>query len=115
MAHILAPSTQWQMRITKNPGNARPMTAKMWGSLLLKQNKKGSSRSSPKFRVYALKSENSTVNRLDNLLNLDLTPYTDRVIAEYIWYVSFADLLCKQFLVQLNLCEYSLTIMLYQL
>lgn len=90
MAQILAPSTQWQMRITKNPANASPMTAKMWSSLLLKQNKKGSCKSSAKFRVFAVKSDNSTVNRLDNLLSLDITPYTDKTIAEYIWYTFFA-------------------------
>lgn len=90
MAQILAPSTQWQMRIAKHPANASPMTAKMWSSLLLKQNKKGSYKSSAKFRVCALKSDNSTVNRLDNLLNLDVTPYTDKIIAEYIWYTFFA-------------------------
>lgn len=88
MAQILAPSTQWQMRITKSSTNANPMAAKMWGSLLLKQNKKRGPKSSSKFRVYALKSENSTINRLESLLNLDVTPFTDKIIAEYIWYGS---------------------------
>lgn len=88
MAQILAPSTQWQMRITKPSTNASPMTAKMWGSLLLKQNKKGPTRSSSKFRVLALKSDNGTINRVEDLLNLDITPFTDKIIAEYIWYNS---------------------------
>lgn len=95
MAHILAPSTQWQMRITKNPANASPMTRKMWGSLLLKQNKKGLSKSSAKFRVFSLKSENSTINRLERLLNLDLSQYTDKIIAEYIWYIFYAYIYSK--------------------
>ena len=64
------------------------MTAKMWSSLVLKQNKKGPARSSTKFRVLATKAEGYTINRLEGLLNLDLTPFTDRIIAEYIWYAS---------------------------
>lgn len=62
----------------------------MWSSLVLKQNKKGAAKSSGKFKVVAL-SENSTVNRLENLLNMDVTPYTDKIIAEYIWYIIFAN------------------------
>lgn len=109
MAHILAPTTQWQMGITKNPANASPTTAKMWGSLLLKQNKKGSSKSSAKFRVFSMKSENSTVNRIEKLLNLDLTPYTDRVIAEYIWYIYFSNIRWWATSGWLNLCEHPVT------
>lgn len=89
MAQILAPSTQWQMGMPKNSNIASPMSTKMWNSLLMKQNKKGTTRSSAKFRVLALKSENGTINRLEDLLNLDITPYTDKIIAEYIWYSFF--------------------------
>ncbi|KAJ9700195.1 hypothetical protein PVL29_005828 [Vitis rotundifolia] len=85
MAQILAPSTQWQMRMTKNPANASPFTTKMWGSLFLKQKTKGAAKFSTKFRVCASKSESSTVNRLDDLLNMDIRPYTDKIIAEYVW------------------------------
>lgn len=86
MAQVLAPSTQWQMRLPKTSTFGSPIaTTKMWSSLLLKQNKQGAAaKSSGKFRVLAL-SENSTVNRLEQLLNLDITPYTDKIIAEYIW------------------------------
>ena len=86
MAHILAPSQQWQMRITKNSTNASPMTSKMWNSQLLKQNKKAKAKTSAKFRGFALHSDNSTINRMEDLLNMDITPYTDKIIAEYIWY-----------------------------
>ena len=65
------------------------MTTKMWSSLLLKQNKKWSSKSSAKFQVFAVKSENGTINRMEDLLNLDLTPFTDKIIAEYIWHMFF--------------------------
>ncbi|KAJ9182025.1 hypothetical protein P3X46_006061 [Hevea brasiliensis] len=85
MAQILAPSSQWQMRIPKNSAPASPMTAEMWSSLLLKQNKKGTAKNTARFRVFAVQSENSTINRLENLLNLDITAYTDKIIAEYIW------------------------------
>ncbi|KAJ0034833.1 hypothetical protein Pint_24944 [Pistacia integerrima] len=85
MAQILAPSTQWQMSLPKTSNLASSLTTKMWSSLLLKQNKKAAAKSTAKFRVLAVKSENSTINRLENLLNLDITPFTDKIIAEYIW------------------------------
>lgn len=89
MAQILAPSAQWQMRIAKNSTDATPLTSKMWNSLVLKQNKRGGAlKSSAKFRVFASSSDNGTVNRIEQLLNLDVTPYTDKIIAEYIWYIS---------------------------
>ena len=89
MAQILASSTKWLMKITKDSPCARPITSKMWNSLLLRQNEQGAPTSSAKFRVLAIKSENSTINRLENLLNLDITPHTDKIIAEYIWYELF--------------------------
>ena len=88
MAQILSPSPQWQMRMTKNSRNASPMTSNMWSSLFLKQ-KKATLKTSSKFRVLALQSGNSTINRMEDLLNMDTTPYTDKIIAEYIWYISF--------------------------
>lgn len=87
MAQILAPTSQWQMRITKSSIPSSPMTGKMWSSLVLKQNKKGAIKGS-KFRVFASKYEDYTINRVEDLLNLDITPYTDKIIAEYIWYIS---------------------------
>ncbi|KAE8714563.1 Glutamine synthetase leaf isozyme [Hibiscus syriacus] len=84
MAQILAPSTQWQMRLPKTSTFGSPIATKMWSPLMLKQNRKGAAKSSGKFRVLAL-SENSTVNRLEKFLNMDITPYTDKIIAEYIW------------------------------
>lgn len=87
MAQILAPSAQWQMRMTKSSTDASPLTSKMWSSVVLKQNKRHALKSSAKFRVFALQSDNGTVNRVEQLLNLDVTPYTDKIIAEYIWYI----------------------------
>ena len=87
MAQILAPSTQWQMRMTKNCVNANPCTTKMWDSMFLKQKTKGAVKVSTRFRVCAQQSVSSTVNRLDDLLNMDIRPYTDKIIAEYVWYV----------------------------
>ena len=107
MEQILAPSTQWQMSIIMNSVSSSPMTTKMWSSLLLKQNKKWSSKSSVKFQVFAVNSENGIINRMEDLLNLDLTPFTDKVIAEYIWYMFFPIYICNQLLVQLTPCEHS--------
>ena len=70
MAQILAPSTQWQMRITTNSVSSSPITAKMWSFLLLKHNNEWSSKSSAKFQVFAVKFENGTINRMEDLLNL---------------------------------------------
>lgn len=89
MAQILAPSANWQMSISKSMIVSKPLATNFCSSLVLKQNKKGMPKSSAKFRVFALQSESSTVNRVEDLLNLDVTPYTDRIIAEYIWYRSF--------------------------
>ncbi|KAK8518512.1 hypothetical protein V6N12_017659 [Hibiscus sabdariffa] len=85
MAQILAPSTQWQMRVPKSSTFGSPIATKMWSSLLLKQNMHGAAKATGKFRVLALQSDNSTVNRVEQLLNMDVTPYTDKIIAEYIW------------------------------
>lgn len=68
--------------------SSSPITPKMWSSIILKQNKKGAVKSSAKFRVLSVKSEDSTINRMEDLLNLDVTPYTDKIIAEYIWYIT---------------------------
>lgn len=88
MAQILAPSAQWQMRTAKNSTDVTPLTSKMWSSLVLKKNKKASIKTSAKFRVLASSSESGTINRVEQLLNLDVTPYTDKIIAEYIWYIN---------------------------
>ncbi|KAG7018669.1 hypothetical protein SDJN02_20540 [Cucurbita argyrosperma subsp. argyrosperma] len=85
MAQILAPSVQWQLRTKQTSMSASSITPKMWTSLLLKQSSKVAVKSSAKFRVLALKSDGSTINRMEELLNLDVTPYTDKIIAEYIW------------------------------
>ncbi|GMH08376.1 hypothetical protein Nepgr_010216 [Nepenthes gracilis] len=85
MAQILALSGQLQMNITITLTNAIPKSANMWSSVFFKKNDKGSAKTCAKFRVFALKYDNSTINRLEKLLNLDITPYTDKIIAEYIW------------------------------
>ena len=88
MAQILAPNMQCQMKFSK--GSTSSMTLSPWTSIFLKENQKKSIKCPSKFRVCAsLKSENSTVNRVEQLLNLDVTPYTDKIIAEYIWYMFF--------------------------
>lgn len=87
MVQILAPTMQWQMKVTKSPAYASPLSGKSWSPLVLKQKKKKSvnSRSFSEFRVFAIKAEDDTVNRLEGLLNMDITPHTDKIIAEYIW------------------------------
>ncbi|KAI3927818.1 hypothetical protein MKW98_023419 [Papaver atlanticum] len=86
MAQILAPSLQCQMKITSTTTNAAsPITTKMWSSLMFNQKRRGLTKNASKFKVMVVKSENGTINRMENLLNLDTTPFTDKIIAEYIW------------------------------
>lgn len=84
MAQILAASPTCQMRVPKH--SSVIASSKLWSSVVLKQ-KKQSNNKVRGFRVLALQSDNSTVNRVQTLLNLDTKPYTDRIIAEYIWYI----------------------------
>ncbi|ERN12411.1 hypothetical protein AMTR_s00025p00128750 [Amborella trichopoda] len=64
----------------------------MWNALLLNQRlrRRNSFKSATKFRVFSVKpaksGDNGVVNRLEDLLKPDLTPITDKIIAEYIWY-----------------------------
>lgn len=85
MAQILAPSMQCQMKFSKS--SLSSLASNTWTSIFLKENQKRSIKCSTKFKVSAaLKSDDGTVNRVEQLLNLDVTPYTDKIIAEYIWY-----------------------------
>ncbi|KAF2618841.1 hypothetical protein F2Q68_00039655 [Brassica cretica] len=81
MAQILAASPTCQMKLTKPSPIA---SSKLWSSVMLKQKKQNSSKLRS-FKVMALQSDNSTINRVESLLNLDTKPFTDRIIAEYIW------------------------------
>ncbi|KAK4802486.1 hypothetical protein SAY86_000689 [Trapa natans] len=84
MAQILS-SPQCHLGIARNMVNASPLTPKAWSSIVLRQKRAGNLKSSSKFQVFAIKAENNAINRLESLLNLDVTPYTDKIIAEYIW------------------------------
>ncbi|KAJ6808879.1 glutamine synthetase, chloroplastic [Iris pallida] len=88
MAQMLVPPMQCQMGMPiSNSTQARHTTTKMWNSLLLNSQRPKARRSASTFKVFALKSSDNsgTVSRLEGLLNLDITPFTDKIIAEYIW------------------------------
>lgn len=88
---MVVPTMQCQMAIPSNSIKAKPiMTPRMWNSLLLHPQRPRTKKSSNStFKVLAVKSENDgVVSRLEGLLNMDITPYTDKIIAEYIWYVT---------------------------
>ncbi|OAY83220.1 Glutamine synthetase leaf isozyme, chloroplastic [Ananas comosus] len=88
MAQMVVPTMQCQMAIPSNSIKAKPiMTPRMWNSLLLHPQRPRTKKSSNStFKVLAVKSENDgVVSRLEGLLNMDITPYTDKIIAEYIW------------------------------
>lgn len=62
---------------------ARPAAAggRMWG--VSTRTRRGGG-----FKVMAVSTGSTgVVPRLEQLLNMDTTPYTDKIIAEYIWYV----------------------------
>lgn len=85
MALILTP-LQLQANISiKNASYASPLPVKLGSQSLKPVGNRASVRTSTNFRVFTVKAVNGTINRMEDLLNLDVTPYTDRVIAEYIW------------------------------
>lgn len=86
MAKMMVSPMQCQMGFPSNSLQGRPMiTSKMWNSLLLNAQRPKTRRGISAFKVLAVKSENGVVSRLEDLLNLDTTPFTDKIIAEYIW------------------------------
>ena len=93
MAQILAASPTCQMKLTKPSPIA---SSKLWSSVMLKQKKQNSSKLRS-FKAMALQSDNSTINRVESLLNLDTKPFTDRIIAEYIWYIYTSQRLISNF------------------
>lgn len=89
MAKMMVSPMQCQMGFPSNSLQGRPMiTSKMWNSLLLNAQRPKTRRGISAFKVLAVKSENGVVSRLEDLLNLDTTPFTDKIIAEYIWYAT---------------------------
>ncbi|RWW61773.1 hypothetical protein BHE74_00031145 [Ensete ventricosum] len=60
------------------------ITSKMWNSLLLNAQRSKTKRNISAFKVLAVKSDNGVVSRLEDLLKLDVAPFTDKIIAEYI-------------------------------
>ncbi|GAB2210296.1 hypothetical protein Droror1_Dr00015559 [Drosera rotundifolia] len=85
MAQVLSPSMQLQTRVTRNAANVNPVCRRTRNSLSLSYKQKGSFKGCSKLRVFTVKSDGSTINRVEQLLNLDTAPYTDKTIAEYIW------------------------------
>ncbi|CAA6654076.1 unnamed protein product [Spirodela intermedia] len=77
-ALIPAPSVRCKSGVAIRPALARnPL-------LLAKRGVPGSRRGgSIRYRGFSVKA--SAVSRLEDLLNLDVNPYTERIIAEYIW------------------------------
>lgn len=89
MAKMMVSPMQCKMGFPGKPFQAGSMlTSKMWSSTLLNAQRPKTRRCISAFKVLAVKSENGVVPRLENLLNLDTKPYTDKIIAEYIWYAT---------------------------
>ena len=80
MAQAVVPAMQCQMG--KPSVRARPAAGRMWGV-------RRSARGTSGFKVLALGTETTgVVQRMNQLLDMDTTPFTDKIIAEYIWYVT---------------------------
>lgn len=81
MAQAVVPAMQCQ--VGARAVQARPAGAggRVWGA-------RRTGRGMPGFKVMAVStSRTGVVPRLEQLLNMDTKAYTDKVIAEYIWYV----------------------------
>ncbi|CAM0902145.1 unnamed protein product [Alopecurus aequalis] len=81
MAQAVVPAMQCQMG--KPSVRARPAAAtaggRVWGV-------RRSARATSGFKVLALGPETTgVVQRMNQLLDMDITPFTDKIIAEYIW------------------------------
>lgn len=85
MAQAVVPAMQCQVG-AKAAVRARPAAGagggRVWG---VRRTGRGTSG----FKVVAVStSSTGVVPRLEQMLNLDTKPYTDRIIAEYIWYAT---------------------------
>jgi glutamine synthetase len=84
MAQAVVPAMQCQMgALGKSAVRARPAAAggRVWGV-------RRAARGTAGFKVLALGPETTgVVQRMNQLLDMDTTPFTDKIIAEYIWYV----------------------------
>lgn len=84
MAQTLVPSLHCPKGVVCN--SRRMVNTKLWNSLLVPPQGPRSRKVGNAFKVLAAKTESSgVVSRLEDLLNLDTKPYTDKIIAEYIW------------------------------
>jgi hypothetical protein len=83
MAQAVVPAMQCQMgALGKSAVRARPAAAggRVWGV-------RRAARGTSGFKVLALGPETTgVVQRMNQLLDMDTTPFTDKIIAEYIWY-----------------------------
>jgi glutamine synthetase len=81
MAQAVLPAMQCQVG-AKAAVRARPAASaagRVWGV-------RRSGRGTPGFKAMALSTASTgVVPRLEQLLNMDTKPYTDKIIAEYIW------------------------------
>ncbi|XP_021319069.1 glutamine synthetase, chloroplastic [Sorghum bicolor] len=84
-AQAVVPAMQCQVGVKAAAGaRARPAAAggRVWGV----RSRTGRGGASPGFKVMAVSTGSTgVVPRLEQLLNMDTTPYTDKIIAEYIW------------------------------
>jgi glutamine synthetase len=84
MAQTLALSLQCPQGIGCN--SRRTVSTKLWNSLWVPPHGPRPRKAGNPFKVLATKAESTgVVSRLEDLLNLDTKPYTDKIIAEYIW------------------------------
>ncbi|RRT49680.1 hypothetical protein B296_00029185 [Ensete ventricosum] len=87
MAKMMVSPMQCQIGFPSKSLQGKTMiTSKMWNSLLLNAQRSKTKRNISAFKVLAVKSDNGVVSRLEDLLKLDMAPFTDKIIAEYIWY-----------------------------
>lgn len=81
MAQAVVPAMQCQVGVRgKSAVPARQPAGRVWGV-------RRTARATSGFKVLALGPETTgVIQRMQQLLDMDTTPFTDKIIAEYIWY-----------------------------
>ena len=87
-AQAVVPAMQCQVGVKAAAAGARARPAAAGGRVWGVRSRTGRGGASPGFKVMAVSTGSTgVVPRLEQLLNMDTTPYTDKIIAEYIWCV----------------------------
>jgi glutamine synthetase len=86
MAQAVVPAMQYQVGAARGKAAVRASSAGAGGNRVWASRRTGRGMSGLKVMAVSTGST-GVVPRLEQLLNMDTKPYTDKIVAEYIWYV----------------------------